>query len=82
MKSSASSGTHSGEVVVRCPVAAKPAPSHSGFTGPVARSLGPLLRSRGGLRAVVPNLGESGGNSPHSSDPPEAFLLHLLGFPP
>lgn len=75
-------GTHSGETVIRCPAAAKPSRSHSGFAGGVAGSLGPSLGSRESLRAVVPHLGGAEGMVPRSSDPPEALLLHLLGFPP
>lgn len=51
--------------VVMCPVAGNPAPGCSGFTGRVAHSLGPSLRSREGLRAVVPHLGKGRGKGPH-----------------
>lgn len=56
--------THSGETVIRCPAAAKPSRSHSGFASRAADGLGPSLGSRESLRAVVPCLGEGRGHGP------------------
>ena len=51
-------GTHSGDTVIRRPAAAKPSRSR------VADGLGPLLGSRGSLRAMVPHPGEGRGHGP------------------
>ena len=68
-------GTHSGDTVIRRPAAAKPSRSR------VADSLGPLLGSRGSLRAMVPHPGEGRGHGPQelrstrstSSSPSSSF---------
>lgn len=92
--SSASSDTHSGEVVVKCPLALS---YESNSSSALFCSVGWLLSgsqartsTKGSRRSEAwhPHLGkvsrevDGRGIVPQSSDPPEAFLLHLLGFSP